>query len=177
LPVLHWPPFGIKPQDPLKQSFPATHCWSLEHATKQLAPLQMKGLQVRDGGVTHWPDWLQVAAGVYAPWTQVSVPQTVPAGYIWQPPAPSHRPFVPHDTLPRSLQPLRGSTALAATFRHRPGEPGRLQLRQAPPQALSQQTPSTHWLDSQSLGAVQGTPGFVFPQLPFVVPFKEVVTH
>jgi hypothetical protein len=82
LPVLHWPPFGIKPHDPFTQRFPLTHCWTVEHATKQLEPLQMKGLQVRDGGVTHWPDWLQVAAGVYAPWTQVSVPQTVPARYI-----------------------------------------------------------------------------------------------
>jgi hypothetical protein len=43
--------------------------------------------------------------------------------------------------------------------------------------ALSQQTPSTHWLDSQSLGSVQGTPGFFFPQLPIVVPFNEVMTH
>jgi hypothetical protein len=69
---------------------------------------------------------------------------------------------------------IRGT---AATLTHWPGEPGRLQLRQSPVQALSQQTPSTHWLDSQSLGSVQYTPGFFFPQLPVVAPCKEVATH
>jgi hypothetical protein len=53
LPALHWPPLGIKPQDPFTQRFPPTHCSTLEHALKQLAPLQPKGLQVSDGGVTH----------------------------------------------------------------------------------------------------------------------------
>ena len=137
----------------------------------------MKGLQVSDGGVTHWPDWLHVGAGVWAPKTQLSVPQTVPGAYIWQAPVPSHKPSVPHDALPWSLQPLRGSNAPAAMLRHWPGEPGRLQLRQAPPHALSQQTPSTHCLDSQSLGSAQDTPGFLFPHVPVVVPFCEVATH
>ena len=105
------------------------------------------------------------------------MPQTVPVGYIWQPPAPSHSPSVPHDSLPRSLQPFRGSAAPAATLKHRPGEPGKLQLRQAPLHALSQQTPSMHWLDSQSLGSVHATPGFLFPHVPVVVLFCEVATH
>ena len=105
------------------------------------------------------------------------MPQTVPAAYIWQPPAPSHKPSVPHDSLPRSLQPLRGSAAPAATLKHRPGEPGRLQLRQAPLHALSQQTPSTHCLDSQSLASLQDTPGFFCPHVPVVVPFCALATH
>jgi len=134
-------------------------------------------LQVSDGGVTHWPDWLHMGAGVWAPKRQLSVPQTVPGAYIWQPPAPSHKPSVPQDSLPRSLQPLRGSAAPAATLKHWPGEPGRLQLRQAPPHELWQHTPSTHWSDSHSLGSVQGTPGFPFPHRPVVVLFTVVCTH
>jgi hypothetical protein len=35
-----------------------------------------------------------------------------------------------------------------------PGEPGSAQLRQAPVQALSQQTPSTHWFDLHSPAVV-----------------------
>ncbi len=64
----------------------------------------MNGLQVSEGEATHWPDWLQVAAGVYAPDWQVSLPQTVPGAYFWQAPVPSHRPFVPHEGLPLSRQ-------------------------------------------------------------------------
>jgi hypothetical protein len=41
---------------------------------------------------------------------------------------------------------------------HRPGAPGRAQLRQAPEQALSQQTPSTHWFDLHSPAVVQTCP-------------------
>lgn len=118
-----------------------------------------------------------MAAGLWAPSTQVSVPQTVPAGYTWHPPPPLHKPFVPHDSLPRFLQPFRGSAAPLATFTHWPGVPGRLQLRQAPPHSFSQQTPSMHWLDSHSLASVQGRPGFPFPQRPVVVEFTAVGTH
>src|SRR5664279_1315493 len=105
------------------------------------------------------------------------MPQTVPAAYIWQPPEPSHKPSVPQDSLPRSLQPFRGSAALAATFTHWPGEPGRLQLRQAPLHELSQQTPPTHWLDSHWLGSVHDAPGFTFTHRPVVVLLTVVGTH
>ena len=57
---------------------------------------------------------------------------------------PSHLPLVEQEAAPWSLQFLCGSGALAATFRHLPGELGRLQDWQAPAQAFSQQTPSTH---------------------------------
>jgi hypothetical protein len=40
LALLQLPPTGMKPQDPFTQGFPVTHCVSLEHALKQLAPLQ-----------------------------------------------------------------------------------------------------------------------------------------
>jgi hypothetical protein len=41
---------------------------------------------------------------------------------------PSQNPFVEQAVLPRSLQVLRGSGAPLATFKHRPGELGKLQL-------------------------------------------------
>jgi hypothetical protein len=71
---------------------------------------------------------------------------------------------------PWSLQILRGSGSRSATFRQRPGEPGRLQLRQAPSQRLSQHTPSTHWPESQSSALVQTWPFLRFPQIPWVTP-------
>jgi hypothetical protein len=38
----------------------------------------------------HWPARLSVVA-----LAQVACEQVVPSGYFWQPPAPSHLPFVP----------------------------------------------------------------------------------
>ena len=90
---------------------------------------------------------------------------------------PSHTPLVEQELAPRLVQVLRGSGAPAATFRHWPGEPGRLQARQGPAQGLSQQTLSTHWLDSQSLAFAQGCPGLLFPQLPVVTPLLVCSTH
>jgi hypothetical protein len=52
-----------------------------------------------------------------------------------------------------------------------------LQLRQAPLHELSQQTPSTHWVEPHSLGSAQGTPFAFFPQVPVVVLFTVVDTH
>ena len=48
---------------------------------------------------------------------------------------------------------------------HLPRELGKEQLRQAPVQALSQQTPSTHWFDLHSLALPQGCPFCLRPQL------------
>jgi hypothetical protein len=67
------------------------------------------------------------------------------------------------------LHTLRESDALAAKLRHRPGEPGRLQLRQAPAQLLSQQTPSTHSPDPHSAASVQSCPICFLPQESFPV--------
>jgi hypothetical protein len=50
---------------------------------------------------------------------------------------------------------------------HLPSELGSEQLRQAPVQALSQQTPSTHWFDLHSLPFAQGCPFCLSPQLRF----------
>ena len=69
---------------------------------------------------------------------------------------PSHSPLVEQAAALRSLHVLRGSAAPMAAFKQRPGEPGKLQSRQAPVQLLSQHTPSTHWPDWHRLGSTQG---------------------
>jgi hypothetical protein len=99
---------------------------------------------------------------------QLAVEQPVPFGYFWQPPAPSHLPFVPQLEAPSSAQKLAGAVVPAATGEHEP-LPDRLQAWQAGQLALPQQTPSTqlplmHWppvvqarpfaLRAQLLGAV-----------------------
>ena len=90
---------------------------------------------------------------------------------------PSQTPLVEHDVAPRSLQVLRGSVAPLATFKHCPGELGKLQLRHAPVQLVWQHTPSTHWPDSHSVGSAQICPGFILPQVPVVTPLMVCGTH
>lgn len=62
---------------------------------------------------------------------------------------------------------LRGSGLPAAMVVQRPRAAGRAQLRQGPVQALSQQTPSMHWLERHSLARVQVWPGNFGPQVLF----------
>jgi hypothetical protein len=84
-----------------------------------------------------------------------------------QPAAPSHLPSVPQRLAPWSTQTPRGSTVPAGVGAHRPIDEGRAQLRQAPPQAPSQQTPSTQKLLMHSAAAAHGCPLALGPQLPF----------
>jgi hypothetical protein len=48
----------------------------------------------------------------------------------------------------------------------RPSDADSEQLRQAPVQAWSQQTPSTQWFFRHSLDAVHGWPSILGPQVP-----------
>jgi hypothetical protein len=98
---------------------------------------------------------------------QLSGAQAVPLAYSWQLPLPSHLPLLPQPGAPESLHIWRTSIPPAGTIVHLPSEPGRLQLRQAPVQAFSQQMPSTHWLDLQSLACLQVWPFCFGPQLFF----------
>ncbi len=109
----------------------------------------------------HWD------GGVYEPATQLSGAQIWPGGYFWQAPLPSHSPFWPHVVTPSSWQLPRGSSAPLATFKQRPGDPGRAQLRQEPVHSLSQQTPSTHCPETQSSADLQDCPFCFFPQDSF----------
>src|SRR5213592_4023735 len=71
----------------------------------------------------------------------------------------------PSGTGARPAQSLSGSWPLA-TAAHCPTVPGRLHDSQTPSHALSQQTPSTHWLLMHSVASVQGTP---LPLVPSVM--------
>jgi hypothetical protein len=82
-----------------------------------------------------------------------------------QPPEPSHLPSVPQLLAPLSAHTLRGSIEPAEIGAHVPIDEGRAQLRQAPPHASAQQTPSTQKLLTQSPAAAQGCPSGLRPQL------------
>jgi hypothetical protein len=96
---------------------------------------------------------------------QLSLLQTVFLVYSWQAPAPSHFPLVLQLAAPMSLQVIRRSALPIAIMVHLPCEPGRPQLRQAPVQALSQQTLSTQLPDLHSVPAWQTWPFCLGPQL------------
>jgi hypothetical protein len=96
---------------------------------------------------------------------QEPAPHTVPGGYLWQPPRPSQVPSLSHLALPRSLQALRGSGALAGVLLQRPGVCPSTHDRQGPWQAVSQQTPSTQKPFWHSVPVLQGCPVPFFPQL------------
>jgi hypothetical protein len=93
--------------------------------------------------------------------------------YFWQPPAPSHLPLVEQAAAVMSWQTVRGSALPAAIDVHLPGAEESEQLRQAPVQAVSQQTPSTQWVERHSVLAPQGAPFGLGPQRPFTHAWPE----
>jgi hypothetical protein len=101
------------------------------------------------------------------PAAQLSAAQLVPIGYLWQLPAPSQVPSVPHEPEPLSLHIPRGSEAAAGLGAQVPGEVDSAQLWQAAVQEELQQTPSTQKVEAHSLPAEQGWPSDLGPQLPF----------
>lgn len=100
------------------------------------------------------------------PFAQLSEAHWVPAGYLWQPPAPSQVPSVPQEAACWSVQTPRGSAAAAGLGAQVPSEVDSAQLWQAPVQAELQQTPSTQKVEAHSLPAEQGWPFDLGPQLP-----------
>ena len=102
------------------------------------------------------PPARQMLAGVKTSPLHVSALQSEPVGYVRHPPDPSHLPSSPQVTGAVATQTPRGSGAPDATGMHRPTEAARLQLRQEPTHAASQQTPSTHWAVVHSAWATQG---------------------
>jgi hypothetical protein len=98
--------------------------------------------------------------------TQVSGAQIVPILYFWQPPAPSHFPFVEQAAAVMSWHTPRGSTLPAAVEVHLPGVDASEQLRQAPVQTVSQQTPSTQWVERHSVPIEHGWPFCFGPHSP-----------
>jgi hypothetical protein len=100
-PALHGEPFGFFPHEPFTQNLPVTHCESLVHSRKHSRPsLQIVGAQVMDREATHWPEALQVDAGVKDPAAQVESAHSKPSAYLAHTPLPLHNPLVPQLALP-----------------------------------------------------------------------------
>jgi hypothetical protein len=99
---------------------------------------------------------------------QAPPPQTVPAGYLRQPPAPSQVPSVAQLLGGWAMHMPRVSAPPAAIRLQRPGCVPAAQVRQAPAQASSQQTPSLQMPLAHWLAPLHAWPRPLGPQLPFM---------
>jgi hypothetical protein len=95
----------------------------LQVAWQSATPLQKYGAQPWVG-FEHEPPWhVPAFVSVAPPAGQAACEQLVPSAYFWQPPAPSHLPFVPQLAAPSSAQKDAGAGVLAATGVHVPVPP------------------------------------------------------
>jgi len=113
----------------------------------------------------HIPVPLHERAAVSADPVHVWEAQVVPVPYRRQPPAPLQKPSVPQLDAPWSVHWFSGSRPVG-TLVHVPRLPASAHDWQVPAQALAQQTPCSHRLVAQSLGAVQVMPVGRFVQAP-----------
>jgi hypothetical protein len=108
----------------------------------------------------------QVEAVLAVPLAQPAAWQTVPAAYLRQAPAPSHRPSLPQLETGSASQSLCGSVPAAADV-HCPSLPTPAQVWQVPLHAVWQQTPSTQKPLMQAALLVQAVPfGSAATQVP-----------
>jgi hypothetical protein len=138
---------------------------SLPHVPRQaLTPLQKYGAH-DCVGFEHAPfEHMPAMTSVADPAAHDAAEHAVPSAYFWQPPPPSHLPFVPQVDAPSSAQNEDGAVVPAATGVHAP-VPERLHAWQGAQLAEPQHTPSTqlplmHWPP-----VVQVRPFFLSAQL------------
>lgn len=150
--VSHMPPCGTLPHFPFTQLFPFVQSLSVWQVVKHpVVPLHWKGAHWVVVAAAQTPAAVQVRALVVTAPMQLAGMHTVPVGYFWQAPLPSHTPFVPQDAAPASLHVPAGSLLPAGTLEHVPSNPFTLQALHAPVQVVLQQTPwaqcpDWHWL-------------------------------
>jgi hypothetical protein len=169
----HDAPLFLRPHELPLQTLGGRQFAVAVHAWKHVVPLHVYGLQGSWSGAAHWPVELHVEGGVYTLAVQLSGAQIVPILYFWQPPAPSHLPFVEHDAAVMSWQTPRGSALPAGIDVHLPGDDASEQLRHAPVQTVSQQTPSTQWVERHSVPAEQAPPLGFGPHRPLTHAWVE----
>jgi hypothetical protein len=128
------------------------------HVVWQAAPLHLKPLQLCVPAAQLPPAHVPASVSDVAPAAQLAIEQAVPSAYFWQPPAPSHLPFVPQDAARLSAHMAFGSIVPAARGAHVPALPETLQAWHEPQAALPQQTPSTQWPVRHWLPAVHAPP-------------------
>jgi hypothetical protein len=132
----HIAPSSFRPHELAAHVFGVRHWLLVEQALKQReVPLQTYGLHGMRSGATHWPVALQVDGALYTFAVQLSSAQSVPTGQLWQPPLPSHFPFVMQVLCGIAVHTARGSGVPAAIGVQRPSDALKLQLRHAPVQA------------------------------------------
>jgi hypothetical protein len=171
-------PMACFPHEPPAHTFCSEHSALVRHELPQRLPEQVNGVQGRASGTAQAPP-RQAPAAVHSLVAALHIcsRQTVPLGYVWQPPAPVHRPLVPQEAGPWSRQTRRGSVPPAAargsgtsapTATQRPRALGSAQNWHCPSQADSQQTPSAQKPDLHWLLWVQSWPSPRMPQLPLL---------
>jgi hypothetical protein len=115
----------------------------------------------------HMPDPLQVRTTTAVLSSLHDLPQSVPAAACLHPPAPLHRPIVPHGFIVVSSVQLSASAIPSGTFAQAPA-PLR-QLWQVGQVDVVQQVLSTHEPLAHSSSLPQRDPSGLLPQLPVAV--------
>jgi hypothetical protein len=171
VPLEQTAPFGLSPHDPPMQEAGIAQSLSVAHVALQAFVPQAKGKQEEEAGIPQVPAPSQVPPGVkvvpvggqVAPW------QEVPFWYFSQ--APDwHLPSVPQLAGPLSTQ-LPAGSGPEATGVHCPIVPVIAHDRQAPVQAVAQQTPCAQNVDWHSTLLEQKAPIGLRPQEPAVQTF------
>ena len=150
VPLEQTAPFGLSPHDPEMQDAGIAQSLSVAQVALQALVPQANGKQEDDAGIPQVPAPSQVPPGVkvvplvgqVAPW------QAVPCWYFSQAPA-WHLPSVPQLDAPLSMQ-LPAGSGPEATAVHCPIVPVIAHDRQAPVQAVAQQTPCAQKVDWHS---------------------------
>jgi hypothetical protein len=141
VPLEQTAPFGLSPQEPPMQEAGIAQSLSVAQVALQALVPQAKGKQEEEAGIPQVPAPSQVPPGVKVVPVggQVAAWQEVPCWYFSQAPA-WHLPSVPQLAGPLSVQ-LPAGSGPEATAVHCPIVPVIAQERQAPVQAVAQQTP------------------------------------
>jgi hypothetical protein len=171
VPLEQTAPFGLSPHDPEMQDAGMAQSLSVAQVALQAFVPQANGKQEDDEGIPQVPAPSQVPPGVkVVPLVgQLAFWQEVPGRYFSQAPA-WHLPSVPQLVAPLSVQ-LPAGSGPAATAVHWPMVPVIAHERQAPAQAVAQQTPCAQNVDWHSTLFEQNAPIGLRPQELFVQTF------
>ena len=164
VPLEQTAPFGLSPHDPEIQDAGIAQSLSVAQVALQALVPQANGKQEDDAGIPQVPAPSQVPPGVkVVPLVgQVAFWQAVPSWYFSQAPA-WHFPSVPQLDAPLSMQ-LPAGSGPEATAVHCPIVPVMAHDRQAPAQAVAQQTPCAQKVDWHSTLLEQKAPIGLRPQ-------------
>jgi len=173
VPLEQTAPFGLSPQEPAMQEAGIAQSLLVAQVALQAFVPQANGKQEEEAGIPQVPAPSQVPPGVkVVPLVgQVAFWQEVPCWYFSQAPA-WHLPSVPQLCAPLSMQ-LPAGSGPEATAVHCPIVPVIAHDRQAPAQAVVQQTPSAQNADWHSTLFEQKAPISLRPQEPAVQTFPD----